>query len=263
MERMAMARGDSASKNMPENIVTHILYIPANHHYKSHKHDYHELVVIQQGRFRVSLPDGVHIAIPGDILFYPAGVLHEEWAENKNPVVTWICAFRWDGFGPEDTLVCQDMYGRVEKLIAKLSWEFYRVISHSPLAKSPEYRLKLLQKIIDELKRFTIHGERRILERIRTFIIEHMSEPFTLDDLVTVSGLSKSYFVRHYRRMTGRTPMEHVRQLRLEEAKRLLQSTKMPLYEIGPQVGIPDAHHLSRLLKIHLNVSARDLRSGQ
>jgi len=255
-----MARADASSRSIPENIVSHILYIPANHHYKPHKHEHHELVVIQQGRFRVSLPDGIHVAIPGDILFYPAGVLHEEWAENKNPVVTWICAFRWDGFGPEDTLVCQDTSGRVQKLIAKLSWEYYRVVNHSPLMKSPEYRVKLMQKIIDELKRFTVHGERRVIERVKTYILEHISEPFVLDDLVTVSGLSKSYFVRHYRRMTGRTPMEHVRQLRLEEAKRLLLSTGLPLYEIAPKVGIPDAHHLSRLLKTQLGVSVRQLR---
>ena len=66
---------------------------------------------------------------------------------------------------------------------------------------------------------------------------------------VAVSGLSKYHFVRQYHSITGHTPMEDARFLRVAQAHHLLMNTALPLHEIGPLVGIRDEFHLSRLLK--------------
>lgn len=133
-------------------------------------------------------------------------------------------------------------------------------IAHSPQTANSESCLALLKTIIAELKRLAAHEPHEMVAQVRAFVHAHISEPFALEDLSAISGLSKFHFVRHYREITGRTPMQDARYLRLEEARRLILSTSLPLYEIAPMVGIPDECRLSRLLKSSLWISARELR---
>jgi len=102
---------------------------------------------------------------------------------------------------------------------------------------------------------------RQMTDKVKSYIANHLKEPLNLEDLAAISGLSTSYFARQYKATTGRTPMEDLRLLRLEEARRLLVKTPLPLYEIATQVGIPDVYYLSRLLKEQFGISARKLRS--
>lgn len=254
-----MPRSDASPHNAPENVVTHHVYIPAHHHYPPHTHEHHELVVIQQGRFRVRLSSNEHMANPGDILLYPTGTMHEEWAEDGESVLTWVCAFRWDGFTSDDVLFCHDILGHVQELVAKLAWEF-RMIVYAPEGDRPDNRLALLQAIIEELKRLAAHGNQRMVDQVRAFVHANITKSLALEDLAAVSGLSISYFGKQYRTVTGRTPMEDARLLRIEEARRLIMTTSMPLHEIAPKVGLVDEHHLSRLLKNLLGVTTRELR---
>lgn len=255
-----MVRSVASSRNPPEPIDAHPFYINVNHHFKPHTHAYHELVVIQRGRLRVRLSNAEQISGPGDIILYPVGTVHEEWAEDGEPVLTWVCRFQWKGLGPDDALFCHDAHGRIQESITRLTLEFLK--AHFPTRGTPETRLALLQMILDELKRLAAHEPQEMVAQIRAFIFAHIKEPFTLDDLVAISGFSKFHFVRQYRTITGRTPMEDVRFMRAEEARKLIISTSLPLSEIAPQVGISNEFRLSHLLKTVLGVGARDLRHG-
>ncbi len=249
------------SDKTPEHLLTHPLFIPARHHYLLHAHDYHELVVVQQGRLRARIKDREVIAQVGDILLYPAGIMHEEWAEDEASVLTWVSSFKWDDLGLGDMLFCHDTQGRVQELVAKLAWE-YRLIKYDPEAESPQARLSLLNAILAELNLLAAPEHQRMVDTVRAYITSHIQDSFSLDDLVSVSGLSKSHFMRQYKLVAGRTPMEDARLIRLREARRLIITTKLPLYEIAPLVGIQDVYRLSHLLKTTFGVSLRQLRQS-
>jgi transcriptional regulator GlxA family with amidase domain len=100
-----------------------------------------------------------------------------------------------------------------------------------------------------------------MVRTVLAFIREHLSEHFTLDDLAAQAKMSKFYFARAYRSLTGLSPMDHARLIRLEAARELLLSTNLPLKSIAPQVGFASEFHLSRLLRTRLGVGARQIRS--
>jgi len=54
--------------------------------------------------------------------------------------------------------------------------------------------------------------------------------------------------------------MEDARFQRVEEARRLIQTSSLPLSEIAETVGIPGESYLRRLLKSLLGVGMRELR---
>ena len=61
--------------------------------------------------------------------------------------------------------------------------------------------------------------------------------------------MSRYHFIRQYKAVSGRTPMEDVRLLRIEAAKRLIITTDMPLSAVAQKVGISDEYHLSKMFK--------------
>ncbi len=245
--------------SVPEHVATHPIVIPAKHHYPRHAHEYHELFLIQMGQYHIQTADFDRIVEVGDVILYPAGVFHEEWVEGEEPLLNWACTFKWDNLGLTAPLICHDAHGKIQEVIAKLAWEF-RMIMYAPNADSPTNRLELLQTLLAEVRNLAAPEHQRMVDKVKAYVAAHLQDPFSLDDLAALSGLSISYFVRQYRATTGRTPMEDARLLRLEEARRLLVKTSLPLYEIANRIGVPDVYYLSRLLKEHFGISARKLR---
>jgi transcriptional regulator GlxA family with amidase domain len=72
--------------------------------------------------------------------------------------------------------------------------------------------------------------------------------------------MSKFHFSRRYRQLTGLTPMEDLRQLRLEAARDLLLTTDLPLKAIAPRTGLGDEYHLSRLFRRAFGIAPGELR---
>jgi len=73
--------------------------------------------------------------------------------------------------------------------------------------------------------------------------------------------MSKFAFVRKFRRLRGRTPMEELRLLRLDRARTLLLTTSLPVKAIAPEVGIGDEYQLSKLFRRHFNLAPSQLRT--
>lgn len=243
---------------LPTLVATYTFYIAANEHYSKHTHTYHELLVVQRGRLRVHLAGKEHIAGPGDILFYPADSAHEEWAEDGEPVLTWVCLFQCADL--DVPFCCHDSNGRVQELLSKLTWKF--LISRFPRPGDQQACLLMLQMLLAELRRLGPQEPQEMVDRVRAYILAHIKESFTLDDLSSISGISKYSFVRQYRAITGRTPMEDARFLRVTQAYHLVTGTTLSLHDIAPLVGLRDGCHLSRLLNSILGIGSRKLRKS-
>ncbi len=233
------------------------VYLPANLHISPHTHPYHEMVLVQRGRFRSLVDQRVYVLHPGDVIVYPTGCQHEEWAEDNKPVMTWACGFRWDGLAEGLVAPCRDSRSRIQELLAWLAMDFHEKREGR---STGEDMPAILQTILAEIKRLKKDEPNAMVEQIRHFVRRNLANPFTLDDLARITTLSKWHFVRQFKEQTGRTPMEDVRLLRVEEAKRLICTTSLLLSDIAPMVGVANEFHLSRLLKKVLGVNVRDLR---
>ncbi len=233
-------------------------YVECHRHYVPHAHAWHELVLIQQGQYRSHVGGKHFIAGPGDILFYTSGTVHEEWVEGDRPVLTWVCLFEGEGFSHDEPIFRHDVEGRLQETIAKLNsfWMEDYVNGGNPNRYTP-----VLHSLLEQLDQLPAKDSNAMVAKVRTFVRNHMTEPFSVANLADVAALSVSHFVRQYRDITGRTPMEDVRYIRVQEASRLIVNTHLPLHEIAPMVGISDAYHLSKLLKSLLGVTVKDLRN--
>ncbi len=90
-------------------------------------------------------------------------------------------------------------------------------------------------------------------------IEQRYAETLPLADLARAAGLTPSACCRLFRTVTGTTPMEHLRQVRLRHAGVLLRSG-LPLADVAARTGFCDAAHLARVHRRILGTTAASLR---
>ena len=88
-----------------------------------------------------------------------------------------------------------------------------------------------------------------------------MSDPdMSVDVLASELGLARSQFYRKIKALTGYSPVELVRQMRLKKARALLTTTEMTISEIGYGVGFSSAAYFSKCFHDEFGETPSDLR---
>lgn len=93
--------------------------------------------------------------------------------------------------------------------------------------------------------------ERRAKEIMR---VRHASS-LTIADVAAECRLTPSHFARSFRRSTGVAPHEYLSRLRIEEAKRQMTTTKLPLADIALICGFGDQSYFTRVFSRSVGTS--------
>jgi AraC-like DNA-binding protein len=102
------------------------------------------------------------------------------------------------------------------------------------------------------------HAQRigRALERLRN----DFDRPLRVEDVAREVGMSVSSFHHHFRAVTAMSPLQFQKQLRLQEARRLLLGENLDVAGAGHRVGYSDASQFTREYKRHFGAPpARDV----
>jgi AraC-like DNA-binding protein len=97
------------------------------------------------------------------------------------------------------------------------------------------------------LATFGGHAHRmvRAVEKLRM----NFNKPLRIDEVARELGMSVSGFHAHFRAVTAMSPLQFQKQLRLQEARRLMLSEDLDAAEAGYRVGYDDASHFNREYK--------------
>ncbi len=93
------------------------------------------------------------------------------------------------------------------------------------------------------------------LRDISAFVVEHIDGPLPVDRLARGVGMSPRTLSRWCREHLGESPAELVRRLRVDEARRLLEETALPLKDITARTGLGDPSTLWRVFTQRLGVT--------
>ncbi|HEY3269505.1 MAG TPA: AraC family transcriptional regulator [Armatimonadota bacterium] len=89
------------------------------------------------------------------------------------------------------------------------------------------------------------HRIAKAVERLR----EDFDQPLRIEDLARELGMSISGFHAHFKAVTAMSPLQFQKQVRLQEARRLMLSEDVDAASAGYRVGYDDASHFSREYK--------------
>lgn len=105
--------------------------------------------------------------------------------------------------------------------------------------------------------------ERYFIDRFKKKIIENLGNAdLKMDDLGSEMQLSKVQLYRKLKAMTGKTPVELLKEMRLQRAYTLLQQTDKSISEVAAEVGFAPGY-FSSCFKKQYGVNPTELRSNQ
>jgi transcriptional regulator GlxA family with amidase domain len=90
---------------------------------------------------------------------------------------------------------------------------------------------------------------------LQGWLADHLDEDLTVDALAARVGMSPRTFARVFRRETGTTPAAFVEELRVEAARRLLETTDLTVAAVARRVGMKHPETLYRAFHRRLSTT--------
>ena len=112
--------------------------------------------------------------------------------------------------------------------------------------------LRLLSIQCADEKRKVSRQEQIAAERMKQmlrFVEEHYAEELTVERIAADAALSGSACLRSFRQVLGITPIQYVKQFRVEKAAELLRSTQLKTGEIGAECGFADGSYFIKTFR--------------
>lgn len=93
------------------------------------------------------------------------------------------------------------------------------------------------------------------------WVATHLAADLSVAALADRAGMSERSFVRRFRASTGQTPARVVERLRVEAARQLLASTRLPIKRVAQRCGFGSEETLRRSLLRQTHTTPRDYRA--
>ncbi|MBA2961860.1 MULTISPECIES: GlxA family transcriptional regulator [Ramlibacter] len=134
-----------------------------------------------------------------------------------------------------------------------------------------ELALKVARELVMFLKRpggqsqFSAHlaaqaAEKSHIRTVQEHVLSHLKADLSVPRLAARARMSERNFTRVFRDETGMTPAQFVENARIDEARRLLEDSDVPLKRLATNIGYATVDAFSRAFNRRLGVSPREYR---
>jgi len=260
-----------------------------------HKHTFVEIVYIISGRAKHTLEDNTYWVQKGDVVVINPNEAHA-FLEDKTCGETFLAydlmftpefidrqCLQGDDFSaladsflflslfPEEQAFSSKLY-----LIPQCSYDLYAMFDKVYF----EYNRKdvgylnliriyvaeiiiLLLRRIHELEESTLTANQKTLVReIMEYIQNNYNIPIRTSEIASNLFFNRNYVSKLFKKETGRSIHEFVREIRMQEACRLLATTRMPVADIARACGFLDLKTFYQFFKKYTGITPKGYRDS-
>ena len=248
-------------------------HVDSNHpqyHMPIHWHVEFEFIRVIQGNLLLTLNETTIDVPEHAIVFIPSGFLHSAIPQNDCIYDCIVLDSDMLITPPESCrmyirqivnhkIEIQCFYTEKHSQICEIIWRMFDAISMKP--KAYEFIVKgtileffgivLSENLHSEVSFHMQRNMQRIdqIKQALEFIEKNYFQPLTLQEISSSIGLSPKYFCRFFKEMTNRKPFDYLNYYRIERACDLLQTTNLPIADIGQQCGFNDLSYFIKIFK--------------
>lgn len=223
-------------------------------------HENIEIIHVVEGDGTVT-SDTQHLEVsPGDTVVINTNCLHAFAARGKS--FSYHCLI-------VDRAFCQANYFDTSEIRFDTCFRdeevkrlFQRLLSEYSLPESTPYRTQGIRATVLEImtRLCREHSSKTLPTQENSYLLSCIKQAIglihaqcerdlSLDEISNTVGLSKYYFAREFRRITGYTFVSYVNLTRCEKAKRLLAEKRMSIGEVGRACGFENQSYFSRTFR--------------
>ena len=250
-----------------------------------HVHGHHQLLYCLAGKESHRIRGRQITVYPGEILFIPAGAEHRSIFPPHRSSESFVFDFQCQLFAPaipgdnealevikklasfEDKVpLSSDGSRLVRSIFDEFLVEFQR--------KGPAYQaglkmmaFRLLVCIARDVE-FQRQGHptcpapshEQLIHEVVDYLDASYMLPITVDTVLEFCPLSRSYFYLVFKRTTGKTLVQYLKDIRLKKAKEQLVDSDTPITEIAAQSGLGTLAYFGQTFRSATGLSPTDYR---
>ena len=241
-------------------------------HSSPHTHYCSELFYVTEGQGQFQIEDEIYTVHAHDLVIVNPNVEHTELSHNDHPLAYIV-------IGIEDVeLATSDDEDDVRFCILNLKgikdvvrFYFDHILEETAL-KTPDSEImckNMMENLVILLSRqanFTVtlapiqKKSTRLCITVRQYIDNHFKENISLEMLAELTHVSKYHMVHVFTEEYGISPINYLIQKRIEEGKKLLQTTDYSLSLIGRTLGFSSPSYFSQVFKKHSDITPLEYR---
>ena len=253
-----------------------------------HSHSYHELLFCLSGEGAQKTEKGLEPLHEGDLFFYPKNLSHCSVFLPEKVFECYVIDFQSSLFSPtsdgdKDIISVLDQLGSRGTQRVKLSQdgrnkvrsvfdELYAEFSQKNMLYDAVLKLKVFELILtiarDPLQRknYSNHesnvSQKQMISEVVHYIEEFYIQSINIETVLRFCPLSRSHFHVVFKRETGKTFNEFLRDTRLLKAKDFLANTDLPVQEISYQCGFSSHAYFTQVFKLKEKMTPGDFRQS-
>jgi LacI family transcriptional regulator len=93
-----------------------------------------------------------------------------------------------------------------------------------------------------------------------TFIRDHACDPILVRDVLAAIGVSRSTLDPRFKAVIGRTIHAEIQRVQIEQARRLIATTELPLKQIATMAGFSNVHYMTTIFHEHTGWTPAEYR---
>ena len=236
-----------------------------NREVRGNWHDELEILYFLDGSATINSGDERYEAHTGELVIFNTNDIHQI-LPIKNPA-KFLCLIINASYCMDNYIDISDMRFQglihdetIAKLMTELSECYPTDISDRSQYQADDPRILMSRSIVLQIltrlvcfhqansdhshnhNRNNIYKIKNLLEHIHN----NLHRDISLDELSCISGLSKYYLSREFKRVTGLPFVQYVNLIRCETAKQLLKDQKTPISEVCKRCGFNDLSYFSK-----------------
>lgn len=246
-------------------------YYPKAHGHQMQRdlHDDHLLIYCLGGTADLQVEGRPHRIGRGDLVLLPRDCVHRYQADEDDPwSIFWVhfegalsdSFIENFGYSFEQPTLPLGVQPRVVEDFETLLAVRQSGFSQKVYIHVANHLRRLLTYIAVQIAKAR-HGHQPLnLDEIHGQMLHHLHGQLDLDQLATHVNLSRFYFAKRYKELTGCSPIQRFIRFKMEHAAYLLDTTRKPIAGVARELGYEDAYYFSRLFKKVIGLSPRDYR---
>ena len=234
------------------------------HEMQRKDHDDYILMYCAEGKGSLSYAMKSLQIRTGDVFILPPRQAHAYQADNEQPWTLYWCHFQGEEASAFFDYLYQDQDAELifhlndidflywfKELIeaARDAMRVSNFIHASNLLRQILTRIERQHRLQQQTRQRPKHELSLSIPKVQAYMRAHLNSSLSLEQLAQLCCCSKFHFSRQYQQLTGKPPLKHFNELKMEHACFLLEQTSFSVSEIAEQLGYDDALYFSRVFR--------------
>lgn len=252
--------------------------------YPLHWHEEFEIIFITDGNVQIQVHCQKYNCSQGDIILIPPGAVHQIQQIEEKSAIYFNILFKFELLEPNEKsyifkkyfLPLQNENGIINHVQngTELNNKLSPILNHLIVNREKKYKNQelvikanlffIIEKLQDSIKKDSIlektpHQISR-LKPLLTYISSNYQNDISIWQAAELCSMSETYFMKFFKKMTGKTFIHYLNDFRLEKALQLLKNSSDSVSKIAEDTGFNNFSYFIRTFKKHFGTTPNHSR---